>query len=279
MSERGVSELVQNGLLILDKPSGPTCREVVEQVKNIIGVKTAGHVGTLDPNATGVLPILLGRATRVAPALERLDKEYVATVHLHKEVGDAELREALKPFIGAIKQRPPVKSAVVRKERVRKVYSIEVLDIERCTRDVTMRIACEAGTYIRKLASDLGDKIGGAHLKELRRTRVGPFDQKEAHTMILLQTAIENLRSGDDSLLRQIILPVERAVQHLPKVVVKDSSIAKIMNGSPLFASDISEIDDFDEENLAAIISQKGELVALGKKDGKAIRVDRVIKA
>jgi H/ACA ribonucleoprotein complex subunit 4 len=248
----------------------------------MLSVKTAGHVGTLDPNATGVLPILLGRATRVALALERSDKTYVATIHFHLDIGEAELKEVLSKFIGTILQKPPVKSAVARRERERKVYSIDILCKD--GKDVRLRVACEAGTYIRKLASDVGLLVGGAHLKDLRRTRAGPFDEKQAHTIEELRSAVETnspLRAGNDtnSPLSRIILPVERAVSNLPKVVVNDSSTAKVMNGSPLFAADISRIDDFDDDVLVAIVSTKGELLALGKRSGKAIRIDRVVKA
>lgn len=264
-----------DGIVILDKPSGPTSREVVEQVKSLLGVKIAGHVGTLDPRATGVLPILLGRATRVAIALERLDKEYVAVVHLHKDISDAELRGALNRFVGAIEQLPPVKSAVARKVRTRKVYSIDILGRE--GKDVRLRIACEAGTYIRKLASDLGLKVGGAHLKELRRTRSGPFGEKDAHTIEDIQKTASDNSLLRNSLPRQIILPIERAVAHLPRVIVKDSAIAKVMSGSPLFAIDISQIGDFEKDELVAVMSLKGELLALGRPTKKAVRIERVV--
>jgi H/ACA ribonucleoprotein complex subunit 4 len=272
---------VENGLLILDKPAGPTSREIVEQVRKLLGVKLAGHVGTLDPNATGVLPILLGRATRVAPALERLDKEYVAVVHLHRSVSDDELQTALEKFIGTIKQIPPVKSAVVRRERERRVYSIDVLGRE--GNDVRLRVVCEAGTYVRKLASDIGNEIGGAHLKGLRRTRSGPFGEKDCHAMEELQNAL-----GDDSSLRRIILPIERAVAHIPNIVVKDSSIPVVMHGSPISTSGIVKVNSgMQKGELVAILSVEGELLALGyavaedltRNNVIIVQIDRVVKA
>jgi tRNA pseudouridine55 synthase len=125
------------------------------------------------------------------------------------------------------------------------------------------------------LASDLGDKIGGAHLKELRRTRAGPFSIGQAHTLDEVKNAAEN-----NSLPRQIILPVEKAVAHLTRVVANDSVIPDILNGAPLRASDICKIfKDFSEGELVAITSTNGELLALGRVSKKTIRIERVVKA
>ena len=264
-----------SGFMILDKPVGFTSRAIVDEVKKLLGAKTAGHIGTLDPNATGVLPILLGRATRIAPALERMDKEYIATVHLHADIGEAEVRKALQNFVGKIKQIPPVKSAVVRRERVREVYSVEVLFFE--GKDVTLRIKCEAGTYIRKLASDLGLKIGGAHLKALRRTRAGPFDEKQAHTLEELRIAVSELESEDEEEpLANILLPVEKAVEHLPHVVVDDAIVSLILNGSPIRSGIVKTSGKIQNGALIAVLSMKGELLALGR-GGSPIKIDRVI--
>lgn len=257
-------------MLILDKPAGPTSRAVVEDVRRLLGARSAGHVGTLDPSATGVLPILLGRATRVAPALERLDKEYTAVVHLHKDVSDSILRSVLGEFVGAVKQRPPVKSAVARRERTRMIYSIEILG--RDGNDVRLRIVCEAGTYIRKLASDIGLKIGGAHLKGLRRTRSGPFFEKDARKLDEIKDA-----AGNSAALAQIVLPVERAVAHLPKVAVADAKKAAVLNGIPIREGWIVERHGNIEKGLIAIFSTGSELLALGRADKNRIKVDRVV--
>ena len=276
---RSVSEPIE-GLLILDKPSGPTSREVVTQVKRILGAKLAGHVGTLDPGATGVLPILLGRATLAARALDRLDKEYVAVIHLHQDVPDAELQEALKKFVGVIKQRPPVHSAVARIVRERHIYSIDI--IAREGKDVKLRIACEAGTYIRKLASDIGEGIGGAHLRELRRTRSGPFDEKQAHTMDELQNAVAAAQT------ERVILPVAAAVAHIPGIVVKDSTIPAVMHGSPISGYGIVKVNGTLEKGaLVSVLSMDGELLAFGyavaeditKGNVVVVQIDRVVKA
>ncbi|MFB6089098.1 MAG: RNA-guided pseudouridylation complex pseudouridine synthase subunit Cbf5, partial [Candidatus Aenigmatarchaeota archaeon] len=170
---RKIEELIENGIVVIDKPSGPTSHQVTSWVRDMLGLKKAGHSGTLDPKTTGVLVIALEKATKIMEALMGLDKEYVSIMHLHKNVSDKKLRVILDNFEGEILQKPPVKSSVKREERIREVHCIDILD--RDGKDVLMRVNCEAGTYIRKLIHDVGEKIGGAHMKELRRTKVGPF--------------------------------------------------------------------------------------------------------
>jgi len=282
---RSVKDLLKNGFLLLDKPRGPTSHDVTAHVKRILGVKKAGHAGTLDPNASGLLPIMLQNACKVIPALQKLDKEYVGVMHLHKNVKNKELENVLKNFVGIIKQVPPVKSAVKRRERERKIHKIEILD--RKNKDICFYIKCEAGTYIRKIVDDIGKKIGGAHLKELRRIKVGQFEEKKAWTIQEVKNAYESWKENHDELIREIILPVEEAVKHLKKVFIKDSAVDAICNGAPLATTGISIMSkDIEKNDLVAIMSLKGELVALGiakmttedmKRKGIAVKTDRVI--
>lgn len=207
-------------------------------------------------------------------------------MQLHKDIDDKALAEALKKFVGKITQLPPVKSAVARRERKRTVYSLEILD--RKERDVAFIVRCEAGTYIRKLVSDLGKLIGGAHMKELRRTKVGRFDESQSVRMQDLVDAYEFWKEGRNEDIRKFILPVEAAVEHLGKVMIKDSAVRAIINGSPLFTQGISRIEKgIEKGSLIAILSLKGELIALAKammtseqmlkKRGMAVKTDRVI--
>jgi H/ACA ribonucleoprotein complex subunit 4 len=175
-----------------------------------------------------------------------------------------------------------VKSAVVRRERERRVYSIDVLSRE--GNDVRLRVVCEAGTYVRKLASDIGNEIGGAHLKGLRRTRSGPFGEKDCHSMDELQNA-----SGVNSPPGQtMVLPVERAVAHIPNITVKDSSIPAVMHGSPISTSGIVKVSGgMQKGEIVAILSVEGELLALGyavaedltRQNVIVVQIDRVVKA
>jgi H/ACA ribonucleoprotein complex subunit 4 len=274
---RSVSELTENGFLVLDKPAGMTSREVVDKIKEKLDLKKTGHAGTLDPNVTGVLVVTLENACKVISALQLLDKEYEGVMHLHDYVKEERLRSTLKKFTGKIKQIPPVRSAVARRERFREVYSFEILNIKE--RDIFFRVKCESGTYIRTLCHDIGQSLGvGAHMAQLRRTKTGPFKIEDA-------VAMEKITKAD---LGNILLPVEAAVEHLGHVIIKDSAVSNITNGAPLFTKGISKVQKgIKKENAVAIITLKGELVALGKssmeseemlrKRGVAVRTDRVV--
>ncbi len=286
---RAVEELIHNGLFVLDKPCGPTSRECVSWVKKILGVAKAGHSGTLDPRVTGVLPVALDKATKVMPALQGLSKRYIAVVRLHKEVGKKNLKEVCEQFVGTITQKPPVRSAVRRVKRKRVVYSLNIVDI--VGRDVVLDVCCEAGTYIRKLVHQIGQKIGGAHMVELRRIAVGPYKEQQAHTFQDLKDAFEFYKAGvqgAEEKLRQLVLPVEAAVDHIPKLVIKDSAVFSVCNGSPLYIGGVCKLEDtIKKDGLVAIVTGKGELVALGiatanaedakKTKGILVKTDRVI--
>src|SRR3989338_6108317 len=159
--ERTIPELLKSGIVNIDKLKGPTSHEVADDVQKILHIKKAGHSGTLDPAVTGVQPVALEKASRITFFLLTAPKEYVGIMHLHKDVEEAALREAIKKFTGKIQQLPPVKSAVKRVERTREIYEFEILEIK--NRDVLFRVKCQAGTYIRKICSDMGKELGGAH--------------------------------------------------------------------------------------------------------------------
>jgi H/ACA ribonucleoprotein complex subunit 4 len=163
---------------------------------------------------------------------------------------------------------------------------MEILD--RSGKDMCLQIRCEAGTYIRKLFDDIGKLIGGAHMKELRRIAAGLFAEQQAHTMQEVADAYAAYKKGDESKIRQIILPVESALPHIKKIYVKDSAIRAISNGSPVFTGGISKLSSgINKNELIVVMTLKGELVALAKADmsseeimsrrGRAARTDRVI--
>ena len=179
---RPIEELLENGIVVLDKWQGPTSHDVASMVKNVLGRTKTGHGGTLDPMVSGVLVITLDNACKVIPALQGQDKEYVGVMRLHKDVTEKEILGAVKKFTGEITQRPPVRSAVVRRERKRTVHSFGVLEIRE--RDVLFRVRCEAGTYVRVLCHKIGEILGGAHMKELRRTAAGRFNESDAVTNV-----------------------------------------------------------------------------------------------
>ncbi|WP_457554864.1 RNA-guided pseudouridylation complex pseudouridine synthase subunit Cbf5 [Candidatus Pyrohabitans sp.] len=272
--ERTIEEHITYGFVNLDKPRGPTSHEVVAWVKRILKVKKAGHGGTLDPKVSGVLPIGLEKSTRVLQVLLPAGKEYVCVMRLHGDVPESRIREVFTEFTGTIVQRPPVKSAVRRLLRTRKIYYLELL--EQDARDVLFRVGCEAGTYIRKLCHDMGEVLGvGAHMLELRRTKSGSFTEETLVTLHDLCDAYHFWREdGDESFLRRVILPVEFAVKHLPRVVVRDSAVDALCHGADLAVPGIVKVDsELSEGDPVAMFTLKGELIALGraKLDTKAI--------
>lgn len=286
---RPLERHIKLGVVNLDKPRGPTSHDVTSRVKSLIGVERAGHGGTLDPAVSGVLPILLGEATKCAGVVMSGGKEYVCVMKLHGDVSDGDLEEAVRTFTGDIYQLPPVRSSVSRTLRIRTIYKIDLL--ERDGRYVLMRVACSGGTYIRKLCYDMGLYLGvGAHMQELRRVRAGPFTEDSAITFLDLYEALEEWRkNNDESMLRKIIRPVEEAVKHIPKIYLLDSAIGAVCNGANLAVSGIAKLEDTVKKGkIVALMSLKGELVALGvskmnaeeileAEQGIAVDTERVI--
>ncbi len=265
--ERPIEEHISKGVINLDKPSGPSSHEVDSWVKRILHVNKTGHGGTLDPKVTGVLPIGIDTATRVSQLLLPAGKEYVCLMTMHKEMPEDQVYEIFDQFTGKIYQTPPVKSAVKRELRVRTIYYATIYEIK--GKDVLFRVGCEAGTYIRTLCHDIGEALGcGAHMAELRRTRAGPFNERNDDLVNLhdLTDAYHFwVEDGDESYLRNAIKPMEVAAEHLPQIFIKDSAVEAICQGAKLAAGGISMLSKgIKRGDLVAIKSLKGELVASG---------------
>jgi H/ACA ribonucleoprotein complex subunit 4 len=286
--KRTTQQIINYGVVNIDKPKGPTSHQTSDFVKRILQIKKAGHSGTLDPKVTGVLPVALGRATRLAQALLPAGKEYVALMYVHKPLEEEFLRKSLIDFTGKITQKPPVKSAVRRINRIREVYYVEILEVK--GQEVLFKIGCQAGTYIRKYIHDFGKKVGcGAHMEELRRTKVAAFNEETLCTLQDLADAFYYYKQENkEKFLRKIIQPVETAVAHLPKVWVLDAAIGSLSHGRDLAVPGISKIEtNIKKENLAAMMTLKGEIIALGtaimdseeimqKRNGIAVRTEKV---
>ncbi|MDH7506748.1 MAG: RNA-guided pseudouridylation complex pseudouridine synthase subunit Cbf5 [Candidatus Thermoplasmatota archaeon] len=265
-NERSVKELLSNGFVILDKPSGPTSHQIDSWIKNFLKVEKVGHGGTLDPNATGVLPIAIGNATRAIQVLLLTGKEYVGIMKLHKDIDSQKIKETLNSFVGEITQIPPVRSAVKRVKRKRKIYYLEVIEIK--DRDVLFRVGCQAGTYIRTLVVDAGKKLHcGAHLAELRRTKVGPFREEESVILQDLKDAyIFWKEDGNEKEIRSMVHPMEKLIDFLPKIVIRDSAVDALCHGASLAIPGVVEVDsDIKKGDVVAILTLKGEGVALAK--------------
>jgi len=266
-ANRPIKELLDFGIVNLDKPAGPTSHQVSAYVQKALHITKSGHSGTLDPGVTGILAVALGRGTRISQSLLTAGKEYVCLMKLHEERSQEEVEKVLKDFTGKIRQLPPVKSAVKRQWRNRNVYYNELLDHKGS--EVLFRVGCQAGTYIRKLCHDMGETLGcGAHMAELRRTKAGPFFEDE--TLVTLHDLADAYafwkEDGDESYLRKCIHPLESAVGHLPKVVVLDSTVNSITQGATLKVKGISTVSsNIQVGELVAIMTLKGELVAVGE--------------
>ena len=264
--ERTVEELINYGIVNVDKNKGPTSHIIVDYVKRILKIKKAGHSGTLDPAVTGVQPIALGRATRITQFLLTAPKEYVGIMHLHHEVEEKKINQVLKKFIGEITQLPPVKSAVKRVERKRKIYELEILEIKK--QDILFRMKCQAGTYVRKFCHNFGEEVGvGAHMAELRRTQAGPFTEKDnLVTLNDLQDAYHFYKKETNlKFLRYCLQPIENAIVHLPKCWILDTTIESLTHGRDLGVPGISKLNNFKKGETIAVLTLKGELVAIGE--------------
>ncbi|MCY0868827.1 MAG: RNA-guided pseudouridylation complex pseudouridine synthase subunit Cbf5 [Desulfurococcus sp.] len=229
---------------------------------------------------TGVLPVGLENSTKVIGSVVHSIKEYVMVVQLHGDASEQDVRRVAGYFRGEIYQRPPVRSSVKRALRVRRIYEIEVLEVRE--RLLLLRVLSDPGTYMRKLAHDMGLMLGvGAHMRELRRTRTGPF--REDETLVRLQDVSEALalwrERGDERYLRRIILPVEASIVHLPKIMILDTAVDAIAHGASLAAPGVARLTSNVARNkTVAILTLKGELVALGQALRDASEIARMSK-
>jgi tRNA pseudouridine55 synthase len=250
-----------NGVLVIDKPSGPTSFDVVRRVRAALQVRKAGHTGTLDPLATGVLPVCVGDATRIAGFISEGDKTYEAVVRLGQETDTldaagnvvatslvppldaARLEAALSRFRGTFRQVPPMYSAV--KIGGRRLYELARAgeEVERAPREVTVHelvlrdfssnelrvsLRCSKGFFVRSLAHELGKVLGcGAHVEALRRTQSGPFTLAQALTL-------ERLESGGAAEVKERLVSLNDALANLPALRVSASESVRVSHGVPL---------------------------------------------
>ena len=265
--KRSFEQLLQYGLILLDKPPGPTSHETVAWLKRILKIPKAGHSGTLDPQVSGVLPMGLGDGTKALEVLLYGPKEYHAIGRLHSLPSPEKLKKVLEEFTGELYQKPPQRSAVLRQTRTRTIYELELL--EQKERLMVLRVLCEAGTYIRKLIYDIGEILGpGATMIELRRTRVHQFNE---NSKLVTLHELANAYSlwtekKDDSKLKELIIPIEHAFSEIKSVIIRDSAVDALCHGAQLAIPGILEVStDLKVDDLVAVYTQKGEIVALAK--------------
>ncbi|HEX5815860.1 MAG TPA: tRNA pseudouridine(55) synthase TruB [Methylomirabilota bacterium] len=292
-----------SGILVVDKPAGVTSFDAVALARRRLGVRRIGHAGTLDPQATGVLPLLVGEATKLTPYLMDHDKEYVATVRFgittdtHDLSGRvlaeapvtglsrARLEAACRPFVGRIAQVPPMFSAV--HHAGRRLYELarEGVEVERAPREVevasitveevgetsaTLRIVCGKGTYVRVLAADLGAALGcGGALERLTRTRVGPFELRGAVTWA-------ELAGASPEALRARVLPPDSALAGWRAVHLDGEGVRRFRHGQPAELA-----PPLSGARLVRVYDAAGALVGVGEvaADGRSVRPQRILHA
>ncbi len=278
-----------NGILLLDKPFGSSSNAALQKVRYLFDAKKAGHTGSLDPLATGVLPICFGEASKVTAYLLESDKRYTCTAQLGvtTTTGDKEgeilqtrditpfdqatIENILETFRGEIKQIPPMYSAL--KHNGQPLYKLarQGIDIKRKARDVTIHelklikfdketltldIHCSKGTYIRTLAQDIGEALScGAHLSMLRRTHVSPFNCEKLYSIEEIETL-----SKQNGLL-DILLPIDSALPNLPHITLNNAQANQIKNGLKVNI----EKDELAKAPLIRLYLENGEFIGIGR--------------
>jgi len=288
MEDRENIKNVVSGVLVVDKPIGLTSHDVVQVIRRGTGIRRAGHTGTLDPRASGVLVILIGPAVRLSEYVSASDKRYQATIRLGSstdtydsegtvtssasvdDIAEDYFNEVLQRFVGEIEQVPPPYSAVkvqgrkaydMAREgeefelipRIINVYSLEIL--EWALPEVVVDVYCSSGTYVRSLANDMGKELGtGAHLVGLRRTKSGRFTLRDAVPLRRLQEAFD---AGD---WYRFLIPAAEAMADWPMVELDADQVELVRHGHRVPA-------DPEMKGLARGVSQQGDLVALLEVD------------
>jgi len=261
---KSLKELLEFGIINIDKPSGPTSFNISDFVRKTLkdlGVRKTSHFGTLDPKVTGVLPIALNRACKLTGFFLGEDKEYIGIMTIHEEVSLDKIKKAIKEkFLGKIMQMPPVKSRVKRQFREREVKKFELL--EQKNKEILFHTEVEGGTYIRKLIDDLGKELGiGAHMLELRRARAGIFkENSKTYPNVNLydfEKAVSEFSKGNEEPLRKMIIPAEIVADIYPMIEVKKESVKQLLTGKPIFKEDLKKSVKVKERSIISVFSNE----------------------
>ena len=262
--DRSIESQLESGFILLDKAPGPSSHQVSAWARDLLGLDKLGHGGTLDPFATGVLPLLAGKSMRLTGKILTHDKAYIALFKFSKTISIEDLEIAMKNLSGTVYNVPPEISAVKVQVRTRKISKFEILDFDGDR--LLANIECEAGTYVRTMARDLGLFLGvKTELKELRRPKSGRFTLNESVTMQQLADAIWLWKEkGDNRAFAKIIHPVEELLSELPQVVVKDGAAAALSHGAPLLRPGVVSLaDGLKKGDEVLLVALKGEAVAI----------------
>lgn len=278
-----------NGIVALDKPSGMSSARLTAKVKRLLGVKKAGHTGTLDPFATGLMLLCLGKATKLARFFLNSIKTYEGVIRLGIEtdtqdltglitascnvdnVSKVDVYSAFEKFKGTIRQNPPIFSAlkhegtplyklarrgkpVQKPARIVHIYDLDILDL--CLPEIRFRVTCSGGTYIRALSADIGKELGcGGHLKALRRTKIHGFKIEEAVSLSDIEKIAELEYINARQAICSFLIPMAQALKHMPEYRVNDNLAKKILNGIPISFEDLNEMA---ENNYCPAVNDSG---------------------
>lgn len=280
--------IIMDGVINVNKPSGMTSHDVVSRIRREFGIKRVGHTGTLDPDAVGVLPVCIGKATKIAELLTAEEKQYIAEVKLGEvtdtqdssgvvieeyavNVSETEIREAVNSFIGESEQIPPMYSAikidgvklyelarkgveVERKARKIEIFGIEILEFRLEENCFTIKVDCSKGTYIRTLCNDIGRKLGcGANMKSLMRTKTGSFSIENSVTLDEIHECIEN---EDFS----FVSSIGDVLSNYDKIIVAERNAFRIRNGIR------PEIEGLIEGKSYRVYDESGQLLTLSQQ-------------
>lgn len=257
--EKSVKELLEFGIINVDKPSGPTSFDTSDKVKKILGLRKTSHFGTLDPKVTGVLPVALNRACKLTGFFLGEDKEYVGVMNIHEKVTLEKVEQAIEEkFTGKIIQLPPVKSRVKRQHREREVKKFDIIEVSESGKDFLFHVECQGGTYIRKLIHDLGEELGvGAHMTELRRVRAGIFTEDKIYKITEVEKALEEYKKGKEKLLREMIIPGETVSELFSVVKIKEDSTGRILHGQPIYHKDLKgKLGDLEKDDKISVFDE-----------------------
>ena len=261
MIEKTIPELLEFGIINIDKSSGPTSFNISDFVRKTLDLRKTSHFGTLDPKVTGVLPIALNRACKLTGFFLGEDKEYVGIMRIHEEIELEKIKEKIKEkFLGEIIQMPPVKSRVKRQLRPRTIYKFELL--EKQGKNILFRAEVQGGTYIRKLIDDLGKELGiGAHMLELRRVRAGIFKEYDKDYPIVnlydFEKAVEEYKNGNEKLLRKIIIPAEIITELHPIVEIKKECVSRVLHGQPIYEKNLINKSKLKKSEIVCVFSEE----------------------
>ncbi|RAH15768.1 MAG: RNA-guided pseudouridylation complex pseudouridine synthase subunit Cbf5 [Methanobacteriota archaeon] len=263
---RNFQSRMNAGFILLDKHPGPTSHQLSAWARNLLGLEKLAHGGTLDPFASGVLPLLLGKSMKLTPLILKHEKTYIASLKLSSNVDIEKIKISINQLRGKIYNVPPEISAVKIQVRARNIKKLEILDFQ--DDNLLLEIECEAGTYVRTFARDLGLLIDQKiTLKELRRTKSGSFTENKCITMAQLSDAIWKLKElGDDKAMLKILIPIEELVKDYPRIIIKESAHESLKNGAMIMHPAVTHISSkFRKGEKIAIQSLNGELLAIAE--------------